>query len=375
MKVLFLTPWYPTIEKPNWGVFVREHAIALQNAGAEVEVWAMCLVKGKSFWEASHQVITNNGITEKQTILTTRFQQFIYNSPAWQRILLERYFKVSNAEKPDLIIGNVGYPAGMWAQELSVRWGVPYLIIEHWSGVQRFMTRSIWGAKLYKAYTCASAVLTVSEFLGKQLEPYKIGRPVITLPNVIDTESFSFKAKQPKEGVVHFCSAQELSPPKLPFLMVEALEALQRKTGHTIKYTFVGGGPWAEELKQMAAQTNIQFELLPRQNKAALAAIIQQSDFLIHASSYETFGLIALEALATGTPVITSNLPSLLEFVTEGRGFTSENKVDYFVAVLEKLIAYPFMPEALSAEITKAYSRKAIGHQLLGICEKYVGRK
>jgi hypothetical protein len=59
LKVLFLTPWYPTTEKPNWGVFVREHAIALQNAGAEVEVWAMCLVKGKSFWEASHQVITS----------------------------------------------------------------------------------------------------------------------------------------------------------------------------------------------------------------------------------------------------------------------------------------------------------------------------
>ena len=372
MKVLFLTPWYPTDEKPNWGVFVREHAIALQNAGAEVEVWALCLLKTKDFWKSATSTITSNGIIEKQVIVSTRFQQFVYNSPAWQRVLLESYFKISKADKPDIIIGNVGYPAGMWAQELSNRWGVPYLVIEHWSGVQRFMTRSIWGAKLHNAYKGAKAVLPVSDFLGKQLQPYKIGRPIITLPNVVDMVSFTYKPKQLTAGTVRFCSAQELSPPKLPFLMLEALDALQKKTGLTVIYNFVGGGPWEEQLKAKAAQSTIQFQLLPRQNKAALAAIIQESDFLIHASSYETFGLIALEALATGTPVITSNLPSLLEFVTEGRGFTSENKADYFVAVLEKLIAYPFLPESISAEITKAYSREAIGLQLLHICQKYL---
>ena len=372
MKVLFLTPWYPTDEKPNWGVFVREHAIALQNAGAEVEVWALCLVKTKDFWKAKINTTTSNGIKEKQVVVSTRLQQFVYNSPAWQRVLLENYFKLSKADKPNLIIGNVGYPAGMWAQELSIRWGVPYLVIEHWSGVQRFMTRSIWGAKLHKAFKGAKAVLSVSEFLGSQLQPYKIGRPIITLPNVVDTTSFAFKPNQPTPGTVRFCSAQELSPPKLPFLMLEALDALQKKTGITIIYNFVGGGPWEEELKTKAAKTSVQFQLLPRQNKAGLATIIQESDFLIHASSYETFGLIALEALATGTPVITSNLPSMLEFVTEGRGFTSENKTDYFVAVLEKLIAYPFLHETISAEITKSYSREAIGLQLFDICNKYL---
>jgi len=370
LKVLFLTPWYPTQEKPNWGVFVREHALALHKAGVEVELWALCLVPDKANWQVKFTETTDRGILEKQLIVKTRFQKYIYNLPALQRFFINKYFADKLVTRPQLIIGNVGYPAGMWARELSQRWGVPYLLIEHWSGVHRFLSTSIWGYKLYQAYQGASQVLAVSEFLKGQLSNLKLTRTLV-IPNVVDTAIYSYQPKQRIAGTVHFCSAQELGPPKLPFLMLEALDLFQKKTGLRVIYTFVGGGIWEKELLEKAAKTSLEFALLPRQEKPALAKVIQQSDFLIHASSYETFGLIALEALATGTPVITSNLPSLEEFVIEGRGFCSENVASHFVAILEKLVSYPFQNQTISEEISKQYSAEAVGNSLLAIAKRF----
>jgi glycogen(starch) synthase len=153
--------------------------------------------------------------------------------------------------------------------------------------------------------------------------------------------------------------------------MLEALDLFQKKTGLRVIYTFVGGGIWEKELLEKAAKTSLEFTLLPRQEKPALAKVIQQSDFLIHASSYETFGLIALEALAAGTPVITSNLPSLEEFVIEGRGFCSENIATHFEAILEKLVDYPFQAQSISEEISKQYSAAAVGNSLLAIAKRF----
>lgn len=45
MNILFLSCWYPTPKNPNFGVFVKEHAHAIQLAGNNVVVVAILATK------------------------------------------------------------------------------------------------------------------------------------------------------------------------------------------------------------------------------------------------------------------------------------------------------------------------------------------
>ena len=52
-KILFITPWYPTENQPNNGIFIREHARAIHLAGNEVVVTGIIIQPDKKILSAS----------------------------------------------------------------------------------------------------------------------------------------------------------------------------------------------------------------------------------------------------------------------------------------------------------------------------------
>ena len=57
--------------------------------------------------------------------------------------------------------------------------------------------------------------------------------------------------------------------------------------------------------------------------------LLNKSKLLIHTSKFETFGLVAAEALSMGVPVLTTNRGSLLEIIENNiNGYQSENLID-----------------------------------------------
>jgi len=66
----------------------------------------------------------------------------------------------------------------------------------------------------------------------------------------------------------------------------------------------IGGGDRVDELKKLCDQQPYKIEFLGYQTKEEIALILQNSDFLVHASTIETFGVVLVEAMMTGTPVI-----------------------------------------------------------------------
>ena len=56
---------------------------------------------------------------------------------------------------------------------------------------------------------------------------------------------------------------------------------------------------------------------------------MNKSKLLIHASQFETFGLVAIEANAMGVPVLTTNTGSLTEIIEHNNnGYISSNLID-----------------------------------------------
>jgi glycosyltransferase involved in cell wall biosynthesis len=74
------------------------------------------------------------------------------------------------------------------------------------------------------------------------------------------------------------------------------------------------------------------------------------ADVLIFPSRHEGFGLPALQAMAAGTPIITSNATSLPEVVGEAAFTHDPDDVDAFAGSLVRLLTDPALSESLAAK-------------------------
>jgi len=368
MRVVFLTPWWPYTEKPNFGIFVQEHAEALALAGAEVQVVSLVLVKSKKLFATSITSQTlASGIIVHTMKVESRFQEILYNFPPitikWMLALCK---KVSF--NPDVLVGNVAYPGAIWTQAASRYFKAPYYVIEHWTKSPTYLQKGTYGSWSLAALNQAKAVFPVSVTLCQELVSTRVTSPTKVLGNVIDTDTFPFKEK-PSNSPIQFLSIMELGPNKAPEIAIKALAKLQ-KEGLEFQYSIVGDGVRKAELVQLALQLGLPVKFLPRMPKAELAAILHQTRFLLHPSHIETFGVVIAEAMATGTPVIVSDLPVLHELVHEGYGYVVPNDENAWAGAIKKAINYPFANKAMSQYVAAHFSKKAIGTRLLGLLEK-----
>ena len=78
--------------------------------------------------------------------------------------------------------------------------------------------------------------------------------------------------------------------------------------------------------------------------------LLQSALSLVYVSLYEGFGLPILEAFASGTPVITSNVSSIPEVAGGAAIMVSPNDIDEIQASMQKLIASKDARENLIAQ-------------------------
>jgi len=93
--------------------------------------------------------------------------------------------------------------------------------------------------------------------------------------------------------------------------------------------------------------------------------ILKNAKALLYLSSWESFGLSVIEAMATGTPVITSNIPPFHETVEHGvTGFICDSKKE-FLQAKEQLPS--IKPSACHERVVKNFSKEkmAQGYQKL----------
>ena len=109
-----------------------------------------------------------------------------------------------------------------------------------------------------------------------------------------------------------------LSPEKHAGDAVAAVDRLVR-TGRLVELLVVGDGPERADLETRAAGLPVRF-VGHIGDRAEVASILRQADVAIVPSPRETFGLAALEAMASGTPVATVTGGAVGELVTAGAG-------------------------------------------------------
>lgn len=137
----------------------------------------------------------------------------------------------------------------------------------------------------------------------------------------------------------------------LPVLLAALAELLAR--GQKARLWIVGDGSEREIFENMARRLGLQTRVTfwGRVSDERLREIYTTASALILPStdSSETFGLVLLEGMAAGLPVIASDLPGVNEVVTDNSGFLVAAGEEIVLAkAMERLLLYPELATQLS---------------------------
>lgn len=106
---------------------------------------------------------------------------------------------------------------------------------------------------------------------------------------------------------------------------------------------------------------------------AALPVIYSAAEVFVFPSFYEGFGLPVVEAMACGTPVITSNATSLPEVVGDAGFMVDPNSVDEMVTALTRVLNDPQLRQTMrekGLERTKQFTWKRTAQQTIEVYRK-----
>ena len=123
----------------------------------------------------------------------------------------------------------------------------------------------------------------------------------------------SLRARLAPGGQALLVHCSRLSPEKRPQRAIGALAELRRR-GLPAVLVIAGDGPRRRALQAQARGLPVRF-LRHISDRGRLAQLLATADVVIAPGPVETFGLSALEALASGTPVVVSSRSALPEIV------------------------------------------------------------
>jgi alpha-1,6-mannosyltransferase len=127
-----------------------------------------------------------------------------------------------------------------------------------------------------------------------------------------------------------------LSPEKHPERSIDTVAAL-RDAGMRVRLVVAGDGPRRAALERRSSGLPVTFlGFVP--DRARLARLLASADVSLAPGPHETFGLSALEALASGTPVVVSASSALPEIVG-GSGAAAADSPSAFAAGVTTLLA------------------------------------
>ena len=126
-----------------------------------------------------------------------------------------------------------------------------------------------------------------------------------------------------------------------------------RKTGAPSRLLIVGGGPQEREARRYVATRGLQgVEFLGRVSDDAKAQLFRTADvFASPATGGESFGIVLLEAMAAGTPIVCSDIHGYKGVVRRGReGLLVPPRAPRELAVaIDRLLSDPGLREQMGA--------------------------
>jgi len=332
LHVLFLPSSYPTRPSPIKGIFVQQQAEALRKFGVKVGV---IYPNFRSLREINISALFDNhfqtSFDQENDIPTYCFCG--WNIPRlrlepflWER-QAKRLFKSYICEFgiPDLIHAHNTLWGGFSAMTIAEQMDLPFIITEHNSSFARVLIRSWQKPFIRRVISKANCLLTVSRKLADQMQTYAKGRKIEVVHNVVNAEYFTPPPLQRVDRPFRILTVALLTPVKgIDILLKAFAQAFNRK--ENVLLEIGGDGTQRKELEELTVKLRIenQVRFLGLISREQVREAMWRSNIFVLPSYVETFGVVLIEAMATGLPVIATRCGGPEDIVEPETGWLIE---------------------------------------------------
>ncbi|ANE51027.1 N-acetyl-alpha-D-glucosaminyl L-malate synthase BshA [Flavisolibacter tropicus] len=170
----------------------------------------------------------------------------------------------------------------------------------------------------------SDAITAVSQNLCEETYKYfKIEKPIQVIHNFVDVQRFqrkpidAFRKAIAPNGERILLHASNFRKIKRVQDVVKIFYNVQKEIPS--KLLFVGDGPERADAEALSRDLGICNDILFVGKQEQMEDILAIADLFLLTSEYESFGLAALEAMAAGVPVVSTNAGGLGEIMIEGK--------------------------------------------------------
>lgn len=258
----------------------------------------------------------------------------LFEYTPYELTLTSKLVDVAMHENLDLLHVHYAIPHASAAysakQILAARgYHVPFVTTLHGTDITLLGKDESFKPVIEFAINQSDAVTAVSESLKQDtLTSFNVKRPIEVIPNFIDFEHYQNRFDQrlrksiaPAEEAV-LTHVSNFRAVKRVEDVVRVFHLVQQKM--PAKLLLVGDGPERPKMEQLCRQLDLCDHIKFMGKSKAIEKLMSVSDLFLLPSEAESFGLVALEAMASGVPVVSSDVGGLPEVNVSGKtGFLS----------------------------------------------------
>lgn len=409
--IVFLARWYPHRYDPMFGLFVQRHAEA---AAIYNDVTVIYCQQTTNNEQPSCRDASITPKKNEQSVIDTSPHKFeivrtsennvdtiriYYKKPKNKILSLLRFYRANmiglrlttqtidsdidsdsdnrprrclSSKKIDMIHVHILTRLGVIAWIQKILHGTPYIITEHWS---RYLPGNDFGGFLRKLFTKivvrnAKTVTVVTENLGNAMKAHGLRNDnYVVLPNVVNLDMFHINRSDvsyTSTKIIHISCFEDKS--KNIIGLLESLKIVEER-GIDFQCTLIGDGMDFDMMKKKAEElqliNKVCFTGLLEGQK--LADELASGDFLVLSSNYENMPVVILEALASGLPVVSTNVGGIKEMIDETKGILVEprNKEALAEAIIKMIETHKnYDANYLRNSVIEKYGYESVGRFL-----------
>lgn len=262
-----------------------------------------------------------------------------------------RTHRIAIVQSCDLYANSFALPSAAWAG-VPVRLGSRRELNPDKSAAQIALQR--------QAYRCAHGVVANSQAAAQQLasEGVRVDRTHV-IANGVSLERFA--PRTVARGVTKILTVANLRKEKAHEVLIAAAAMLTPRYPH-LQFLFVGDGPRAAELRALASKLGVEAQVRFLGHREDVPALLADADVFVLPSRSEAFPNGAIEAMASGLPVVASRVGGLLDLIEDDRTglLVSPDDPLALADAIESLILSPtraaMLGTAAREEVTQRYS-------------------
>ncbi|OOM77698.1 glycosyltransferase [Clostridium sp. BL-8] len=381
MHIMVIPSWYSSPRNKVHGSFFKEQFKALSNSNEKITV------AYNEIWPITRfgRIREKRGISFniEDNLRTYRYKDYNYlpKNPLMFKSFNKRMDKlyqeiVKNEGKVDIIHAHSAFWGGIAAAYLSKKYNIPLVITEHSSLKYAKYAKESYKKYIFAAYEATDCLIAVGSGLKKELQEY-VNKPVEVIHNMVDLSLFYMDENNvqdvPLQKEFKFFSCAFLEEGKGMEFLIKAFAETFKGENTTLR---IGGdGSVKSSLSELIEKLNMkeQIKLLGALSREEVSMEMRKCDVFALPSEHETFGVVYIEALACGKPVIGADNGGAEDIIREENGIIVKKKDVKDLAKALKRIKdnYKMYDKNQIREKTVcSYSEKVLVESLKGVYKK-----